>query len=522
MERKYIGIGIAVGILVGLFGIYLFSSGNPTASADSDNDGIKNSREKELGTDPHDPDTDGDGINDKKELELGTGPVNFDTDSDGLGDGKEVNELGTDPKDKNTDDDGLEDGPEINTYGTNPKKADTDGDGLDDGEEVDDYQTNPSMSDTDGDGLEDGPEVNGWTIEYTTVNSSETVTRNVESDPLEKDSNSDGLTDVEEKNKGTHPQKKDTDGDRYTDFEELNNYGSDPSAPTFPDLKVRTDVSYKWSDKSSTFIVTVDYTIKNVGKVPTTDVEMNMHGEEKEISQRLGPNETLNDSLSTMLERSNSDDFVWKHGGTNELDITVEEKFSSVSVSKNVRFRLNWDNLTYLVTPDDPLVESLVGNLLSDRSWWDIRGEYKVLRDYVGSEITYVWDDEDTEDARGQPVGDGHPGSDYWQLSRETIRKKEGDCEDQAILLCSMLREAGYENAYVILGKHHAWVELRVQGETILGNTVEISIYLEPTAGGIVTGELTDLISTIQRELGMKPEECWKFNDKTIKKFSPD
>ncbi|PTD93528.1 hypothetical protein C9439_07290 [archaeon SCG-AAA382B04] len=83
------------------------------------------------------------------------------------------------------------------------------------------------------------------------------------------------------------------------------------------------------------------------------------------------------------------------------------------------------------------------------------------------------------------------------------------------------MREAGYENAFVVMGSHHAWVELIITGETFLGNTVDISIYLEPTVGGIVLRELRDLVSTIERELGMMPEDCWKFNDKIIKKFSP-
>jgi len=43
----------------------------------------------------------------------------------------------------------------------------------------------------------------------------------------------------------------------------------------------------------------------------------------------------------------------------------------------------------------------------------------------------------------------------FWQLSSETLTKKEGDCEDSAILLTSMLR--GFTNAYVVLGNLQGW-----------------------------------------------------------------
>jgi len=43
----------------------------------------------------------------------------------------------------------------------------------------------------------------------------------------------------------------------------------------------------------------------------------------------------------------------------------------------------------------------------------------------------------------------------FWQLASETLTKKEGDCEDSAILLTSMLR--GFTNAYVVLGSLQGW-----------------------------------------------------------------
>jgi hypothetical protein len=64
-------------------------------------------------------DSDDDGLTDDKERELGTDPRNPDTDGDGLLDGQEVNDLGTDPRNADSDGDTCRDGDEL-TGGTNP------------------------------------------------------------------------------------------------------------------------------------------------------------------------------------------------------------------------------------------------------------------------------------------------------------------------------------------------------------------------------------------------------------------
>jgi hypothetical protein len=85
-----------------------------------------------------------------------------DTDGDGLPDTQEAT-LGTDPKSADTDGDGLTDGQEVNVVHANPLIADTDGDGLTDGDEANVWHTDPLKADTDGDGFSDGQEVqNGY------------------------------------------------------------------------------------------------------------------------------------------------------------------------------------------------------------------------------------------------------------------------------------------------------------------------------------------------------------------------
>ena len=81
-------------------------------------------------------DTDLDGLVNTQETVLGTDPANPDSDSDGLKDGDEVLIYSTDPRNPDSDVDGLSDFDEVNTRKTNPRLADTDGDRVPDGQEV--------------------------------------------------------------------------------------------------------------------------------------------------------------------------------------------------------------------------------------------------------------------------------------------------------------------------------------------------------------------------------------------------
>lgn len=49
--------------------------------------------------------------------------------------------------------------------------------------------------------------------------------------------------------------------------------------------------------------------------------------------------------------------------------------------------------------------------------------------------------------------------SDYFATPEETIEKGLGDCEDVAILTCSILRSMGLD-AWVVIGYGHAWVRI--------------------------------------------------------------
>jgi Bacterial TSP3 repeat len=102
-------------------------------------------------------------------------------------------------------------GTEVNTHHTDPLDNDSDDDGLTDGAEVNTHHTDPLDADTDDDGLTDGAEVNTH-----------------HSDPLDGDTDDDGLTDGAEVNiHHTSPIDADTDDDLLTDGFEVK-YGTDP------------------------------------------------------------------------------------------------------------------------------------------------------------------------------------------------------------------------------------------------------------------------------------------------------
>lgn len=107
---------------------------------------------------------------------------------------------------------------------------DTDGDGVTDDQEKA-KGTDPNNPDTDGDGLLDGAEMQSGTdpLKADERRPVETVQA-----PPATDSDKDGLTDEQEATLGTDPNKADTDGDGLSDFDEVSKYKTSP-------LKLDTD-----------------------------------------------------------------------------------------------------------------------------------------------------------------------------------------------------------------------------------------------------------------------------------------
>jgi hypothetical protein len=193
-----------------------------------------------------------------------------DSDGDGLTDAEEiggyrirggttpVETVRTDPFDPDTDGDGIPDGVEAGRKtGTSVtvEVATADGSGSVTktyNRSVYDAVSDPTAVDSDGDGLPDAAERAGYTVEYTDSASDTTELKNttevratatietddiepylsrrqVSPDPLNADSDGDGLEDGKEIRIGTDPTRSDTDGDHMSDRTELRKAQADPA-----------------------------------------------------------------------------------------------------------------------------------------------------------------------------------------------------------------------------------------------------------------------------------------------------
>jgi transglutaminase-like putative cysteine protease len=107
------------------------------------------------------------------------------------------------------------------------------------------------------------------------------------------------------------------------------------------------------------------------------------------------------------------------------------------------------------VTPREPSLVALKNEVLEDAPLK--LNDWIELRNWVGNNIQYRYDDEI------------YGIREYWQFGKETLDLRTGDCEDFAILLCSLYRAAGYspDDVYVVIGKnangYHAWVKIKLE-----------------------------------------------------------
>lgn len=209
-------------------------------SEDIDGDGLTNAEESANGLDPFGDDTDQDGMPDGFELHNGLDPKvddsSQDADNDGLSNHEEfsLSLAGhvLDINNPDSDGDGLPDGFEFGIIDANPNDSiitqehvvpsgDFDLDRLTNSDEIQ-YGTSGHLPDSDGDGLIDGWEtIFGFNPQVT-------------DSPESNDSDSDGVTDLDEHNFWVagvlvSPLETDSDGDGIDDRIELLIIDSDPT-----------------------------------------------------------------------------------------------------------------------------------------------------------------------------------------------------------------------------------------------------------------------------------------------------
>lgn len=264
-----------------------FEVRNPNAlPGDSDGDGLNDSEELRLKTNPYSNDTDSDRLNDSFEVSIGCNPCSTDSDGEGVCDYDEVmkyhsnpmksdtdsghtcdnqeahagtdlnnasddarwrdfdndhvadwdeDSRGTDWRGTDRDRDGLSDNEEI-FRGTDPRLSDSDSDGLLDAYETE-LGTNPMAADSDGDGLNDWLEtsqgLNPWSRD-TDGDGIDDATEYFDHDlnPRVFDQDRDGLSDAQELQRHTDPRNIDTNNDGFRDGQEVVDAGGSAPART--------------------------------------------------------------------------------------------------------------------------------------------------------------------------------------------------------------------------------------------------------------------------------------------------
>ncbi len=130
----------------------------------------------------------------------------------------------------------------------------------------------------------------------------------------------------------------------------------------------------------------------------------------------------------------------------------IEAWYSSLRKDVNIRQGFGEDKRAF-ITPRDAEVKRIVseatGGWSNPSDWKEFWTDLKKLYDWVVNNVAYSYDSP-------LPVLPDIGGEFYWRdecyrFPNETIRQKHGDCEDQAILLASMI--LSYSNE-----KYSIWV----------------------------------------------------------------
>ena len=144
------------------------------------------------------------------------------------------------------------------------------------------------------------------------------------------------------------------------------------------------------------------------------------------------------------------------------------------------------EHAMYYITPDAPEVQEKVDEILSS-TWRKPYTDFGAIREWVSTQISYQYDSK------------VYGVADYWQLPVETLSLGTGDCEDIAILLCTMLRAAGVNENNVLVavgstassGGAHAYLFEHCTS----GMWKALEPQIDPVTS-VLTYQLVDVVST--------------------------
>lgn len=173
-------------------------------------------------------------------------------------------------------------------------------------------------------------------------------------------------------------------------------------------------------------------------------------------------------------------------------------------IRNQVNQRVQHYGVDDFITPDDASVQQITNSVTggwNDPSDWDeYWADIKALYDWVVNNIEYNYD--------GLfPVlpsslsGNVFYTTEMWQFPNETLSLKKGDCEDMAILLCSLIR--GYSQEYwteclLIIGSKggHAAVQIPVSGDKMVILDPAGNYYTSDVPGSLVSKDISTEIDS--------------------------
>jgi predicted transglutaminase-like cysteine proteinase len=201
------------------------------------------------------------------------------------------------------------------------------------------------------------------------------------------------------------------------------------------------------------YVTNLTYGVRNAGNGDAESVTVVLKVDGGTYSEQtvslLRPYEGYTNSFSLMVLYDNSkkiDLYASCMGSSDSTELTIYATLPR---------HFDSDFCKLFITPNEVNVVQTKNQILSGK--FPLIPNWVALRDWVGNSITYQYD------------SNVHGVSEYWQLPKETLQLRTGDCEDYAILLCSLLRADGWSpnDVYVVLGKnsnneYHAWVKINL------------------------------------------------------------
>ena len=223
-----------------------------------------------------------------------------------------------------------------------------------------------------------------------------------------------------------------------------------------------------WTRNSATdlpdCVNTIVCSVTNTGNSPASNVNLEVKVDGAVLETRSFP------SIAVGAVVTHSLTITIQYDSTRNLFVyascSESEDSYSFSVTSTLPRYLDQDISSLYVTPNEPTLVALKNQILKDK--FILTPNWMALRDWVADNVKYT-----TESTVH--------GGEYWQLPKETIQRRTGDCEDFSLLLCSLLRADGWstDSVYVVVGEkdggYHAWVKIIWSG---------IEYGIEPQANG--------------------------------------